>query len=116
MLPASSPSLSSAIRRADDVVGLAGAEQRHLRHLDDVVRHHQLGGARFPAISAQRFRVGLCRGGDQHDSFAPPLVGNGNGRMVLFRPQRLHQHLDRAERHHLAGDLGEALGPAADRR
>ena len=35
--------------------------------------------------------------------------------MVLLRPQRLHQHLDRAERHHLAGDLGEALGAAADR-
>ena len=60
------------------------------------------------------FGIGLVGGGDQHDALAAPLVRHRDGRVVLLRPQRLHQHLDRAQRHHLAGDLGEALGAAAN--
>ena len=63
---------------------------------------------------AQFVGIGVVGGGDQHDALAAPLVRHRHRRMALFRPQRLHQHLDRAQRHHLAGDLGEALGAAAN--
>ena len=59
--------------------------------------------------------VGILRRRDEHDPLAFSLVGHSNDRVMLLGPQRLHQHFNRAQRNHLAGDLGEALGPPADR-
>ena len=68
--PASSPSRLHGHAARRRLVGLAGAEQRHLRDLDDVARHHQFGDAGLLAVLAQRVRLGLVGGGDQHDALA----------------------------------------------
>src|SRR3546814_4375199 len=49
-----------------------------------------------------------------HELLALARVGQRDHRMHLLRPQRAHQVLHRAQRDHLASDLGEALGAAED--
>ena len=102
-----------ACRRGKSVLpeamtGISGQDAQLRGQLD--LRH-----ARLPGVGAQGVEGGGGVGDRQHDLLSLARTGQRRRPERLARPDVGGERLHRGQRHHLAPDLGEALGPADDR-
>ncbi len=91
-----------------------GSQQRHLVHHLDARRHRQFGSPLDLGFAQYRRSIRILLRGQQHDTLALARVRQRHRHRNRLRPERGGDGFDRRERHHLARDLGKALGAAFD--
>ena len=96
------------------MVGLARAQDREALHRQHGPGDHELGRALAAAPVAQGRQGRVLLLGHQDELLALARVRQADHGVQAVGPEAAGQGLDGGEGDHLAGDLGEALGPAED--